>query len=70
MNKSMTASREFFAWLMVAALLVTNGVIYLGYTDAREAMQMETDRANRNYEELRENQRDYEARMLHVLKDM
>jgi hypothetical protein len=33
-------------------------------------MQMETDRANRNYEELRENQRDYEARMLRVLKGM
>jgi hypothetical protein len=66
----MTASREFFAWLMVAALLVTNVTTYLGFTDARKAMQMETDRANRNYEELRENQRDYEARMLRVLKGM
>jgi hypothetical protein len=38
------------------------------YKDAKRAMEMETARANKNFEELRETTRDCDAKILRLLK--
>jgi peptidoglycan/LPS O-acetylase OafA/YrhL len=66
----MTASREFFAWLLIAVLLCTNVLAYLLWKGTEQSSASWKREYEKTTAEAREARRDFETRMLRVLRGM